>query len=110
MVPATNPTYSRYADFVVTNSFHGTVFSIIFKRPFAAMPIHGSGMNDRIATLLSRLGLEDRVLTADRTIEDIYKSPIDWERTAALLEDYKKEGIAYLKKVINIAMEKESTR
>ena len=68
--------------FVVTNSFHGTVFSILFHRPFVALKIKGemSGMNERAATLLKTVGLEDRFLYADDTagIKRAVGSEIDW--------------------------------
>lgn len=50
------------ADFVVTNSFHGLVFALIFHKPFVVIPVEGSEMNDRIFTLLHSLGMEDRVI------------------------------------------------
>ncbi|MEQ9305187.1 MAG: polysaccharide pyruvyl transferase family protein, partial [Marinoscillum sp.] len=56
----------NHADFVVTNSFHGMVFSIIFNKNFLVMPSSGStkGMNERLTTLLGLVGLNDRVLQA----------------------------------------------
>lgn len=50
-----------YADFVVTDSFHGCVFSIIFNKPFIAIANKDRGL-DRFHTLLNRLGLENRLV------------------------------------------------
>lgn len=45
----------KYADLVISSSFHGTVFSILLERPFYSI----NGMSDmRIRTLLTELGLE----------------------------------------------------
>lgn len=54
----------KSAQAVVTNSFHGVAFAILFKRPFIAVPVKGrlAGMNDRFLTLLGNLGLEDHIL------------------------------------------------
>lgn len=44
------------ADFVVTDSFHGTVFSIIFNKPFVVLPNKGRGVS-RFESLLKTVGL-----------------------------------------------------
>ncbi len=50
----------RDAEFVVATSFHGTAFSIIFKKSFYAL---GIGKNaGRVVSLLSKLGIEDRYI------------------------------------------------
>lgn len=48
------------AKFVVTDSFHACVFSIIFGKPFIAIGNPGRGM-DRFTSLLKMFGLEDRL-------------------------------------------------
>lgn len=48
-----------HAKYVITDSFHGTVFSIIFNKQFIVLP-HLTGGNSRINTLLQILNLEDR--------------------------------------------------
>jgi hypothetical protein len=48
-----------YADFVLTNSFHGAAFSVIFNKQFCSYIIHDSIQN-RIVDLLSELGISDR--------------------------------------------------
>lgn len=54
----------KSCEYIVTNSFHGVVFSIIYNKPFIAIPVEGTlaGMNDRIFTLLNQLGLQNRIL------------------------------------------------
>ena len=49
------------ADFVVTDSFHGMVFSIIFEKDFVVIGNEGRGM-DRFVSLLGLLELEDRLI------------------------------------------------
>lgn len=47
----------RYADYVVTDSFHGTAFSVMFGKPFE---VSGLGRNaGRVTSLLSALGITD---------------------------------------------------
>lgn len=70
----------KNSSFVVTNSFHGVVFSLIFNKPFLAVAIPRSGMNDRIETLLSTVDLLDRFIYEfdDIKIDSVIKTEIDW--------------------------------
>ena len=51
------------ATYVITNSFHGTVFSLLFNTPFLTLPVVGikKKMNNRIIDLLDRVGLSNRI-------------------------------------------------
>lgn len=66
----------RDSDYVVTDSFHGTVFSIIFNKPFACV-INESRGASRFFSLLEDFGLEDRIVK-DNNIVDVLNKPIDW--------------------------------
>ncbi len=79
----------RDADFIVTDSFHGTVFSIIFQKQFIVFGNNHRGM-ERFISILETLGLSDRLIydleTADlnpiidKIIDyDIVKSKLDVE-------------------------------
>lgn len=52
--------FSR-ADFVITDSFHGTVFSLLFNKPFVVLKNLSGGLS-RITSLLKRYGLESRLM------------------------------------------------
>lgn len=89
------------AEFVVTDSFHGTVFSIIFNKPFFALGNTKRGMS-RFTSLLKTFELEDRLLTEDDyTIEEKLKSKIDYKKVNKILEDKKEEAILFLKEALN---------
>ena len=49
------------SDFVVTDSFHATVFAIIFQKPFLVIANSSRGVS-RLDNLLSKFGLEDRLI------------------------------------------------
>lgn len=57
----------KNAEYVITNSFHGTVFAIQFKKRFMVYPVTGptATMNDRLTTLLSPLNLTSRIYSGD---------------------------------------------
>jgi len=62
------------ARLVITDSFHGTCFSINFKKPFVAVsPVWHGG--NRIESLLNLLGLKERLLNDEK---DIYKLSADF--------------------------------
>lgn len=67
------------AEFVITDSFHGTVFSILFNKPFISLLNIDRGAS-RFHSLLSEFGLEDRLLTNydSREITQIQLQEIDW--------------------------------
>lgn len=83
------------ASFVLTNSFHGTVFAILFHRPFLSVLLRGrmSGMNERALSLLKILGLEDRAIYLDEVAEceRLIIEPIDWVSVESRLDEKRDE-------------------
>ena len=73
----------KYSNLVVTNSFHGVVFSILLHKEFIVVPIEGhlEGMNDRIYTLLQQFDLQERMIEQynEEDILEISKRSIDWD-------------------------------
>lgn len=87
-------------DLVLTDSFHGCVFSILFHKPFVAIGNKGRGMA-RFLSLLSMFGLEDRlILDASGFHPDLMDRPIDWERIDERLERYRADSFAFLHKCL----------
>ena len=73
------------AEFVVTDSFHACVFSILFNKPFIAIGNVRRGMS-RFKSLLSMFGLEKRLITSSSCdIEEI--EDINWSKVNAILND-----------------------
>ena len=87
----------RQAAYVCTNSFHGTVFSMQFQKPFftAVSPTElAAPEQSRIYSLLSRLGLQERIIGKGDTAGVLDK--IDWTEVAARLETERKVSLTYL--------------
>ena len=85
------------AAYVVTNSFHGTVFSVPFHRPFftTVSPAELSAPErSRTVSILSRLGLANRVIGKGDTAELL--DPVDWEAAEAALTAARKDSLDYL--------------
>ena len=88
----------RHAAYVCTNSFHGTVFSVLFQRPFftAAAPAELREPEcSRTFSLLSRLGLTDRI--AGRGDAAGLRDLPDWPAVQGRLAAAREGAMAYLK-------------
>lgn len=86
------------AEFVVTDSFHGTCLAIIFNKPFISIANKERG-EKRFKSLLKWLGLEHRMVY---DIKEIYKrtellEEIDFTPVNRIIENSKNEGIEWLK-------------
>lgn len=77
------------ASAVVTNSFHGTVFSLIFNKSF--LSVHQTGkfedQNVRIDSLLEDFGLKNQIFSGD--FEKLF-APVDFENVNKRLEEIRK--------------------
>ena len=84
---------------VVTDSFHGTVFSILFGRDFYTLGNANRG-NTRIYGMLQSLGLESRLLT-DLSTADVTDADIDWNQVHAALATERARSIEFLANNLN---------
>lgn len=82
------------ADMVVTDSFHGTAFSILFGKDFYSLGNPHRG-NTRMSWLLQQVGLEDRLLSDTEPVE-LDASEIDLNNVNARLEKRRKESLSFL--------------
>lgn len=73
------------AEYVVTGSFHATVFSMMFQKPFAFVE-RLDGLNERMTDLLRWTGLEQRVATAG-TPADRLTAPIDYDAVRSRIDE-----------------------
>lgn len=99
----------KNADFVITDSFHGVCFSIIFHRPFIVKKNNARG-GRRFECLLGILGLESQIVTEEKQIRDkfddiILNGKIDYTAIDYRLEKEKDKGIKWLKNAIETPKE-----
>lgn len=69
--------YFKNADYVITDTFHGAVFSIKYNKKFVG--ISRSSNANKFNDLLSRFHLEERNIKEMSTLEEIIKKEIDYE-------------------------------
>ena len=84
----------RHATMLVTDSFHGTVFSILFGKDFYTLENSHRG-NARIAWLLRMLGLESRMLS-DKEPDESHAISIDWQDVYSRLQEQRKQSLEFL--------------
>jgi hypothetical protein len=84
------------AEYVVTDSFHGMAFAIIFNKPFLALGNTKRGMT-RFSSLVKLFGLEDRIiLSADSHLTEKLYSPIDFHHVNEILKTKQLEAYKFL--------------
>ena len=92
-----------HAKYVVTDSFHGTSFSLKFNREFfVALPPSFQG---RIKSVLQLFDLESRVINSSHMIEQIAREHIDWEHVNCILSEQTERNCQFIRECIADARE-----
>ncbi|KAA1174659.1 polysaccharide pyruvyl transferase family protein [Marinobacter salinexigens] len=87
----------RDARFVVTDSFHGTIFSILFNKPFITVGNSTRGLA-RFESLLSQFGLVERLVESPTEIPlGLVQRQIDWEAVNDKREELSTAGRLFLR-------------
>ena len=91
-----------HARLIVTASFHGIVFAILFHRPFIYTPLKGehADSNSRVLDLLRNLGLQERILTDQYPIEKYMSQQINWKKVDDKLNQLRLDSTSYLMNAI----------
>lgn len=85
------------ADYIVTNTFHGTVFSLIFKKQFVSV----TKKKKKVVELLSQLDLRYRLATDVDEIAMCFDDIINYKLVNEQLEEIREKSLTYLKASIN---------
>lgn len=86
----------RTADYVVTDSFHGTVFSILFHKKFIVVANEQRGLT-RLQSLLKMFGLESRLIMSFEDFDcEKLDAEIDYVSVDAILNQEREKSLAFL--------------
>ena len=88
--------YIKNADYVVTNSFHGTAFSVNMEKNFVTIPHSQTGY--RVTEILDKLGLNNRYAYTGADAVECFNTKADFEKSSAILDSLREESIKYLEK------------
>ena len=91
-------TYFKYADYVITDTFHGTIFSIKVNTKFCTI-VRKSKLN-KLSYLLKTLEQEDRMVRKLEDIETLYDKKINYEKTNLIIKNETEKSIHYLQENI----------
>ena len=101
--------YFKNAEEVITDTFHGSIFSVITHRPFTALirkSVGNSyGNEEKLGDLLNRLGLSARMTTKIEAAESINMHPIDYVGVDGILQKQRTIAKAYLRENIGVLEE-----
>lgn len=86
----------RYASYIVTTSFHGCAFSVIFERPFYALPLW-NGYDLRYKELLASLNASDRLVPKE---SELAPTEMDFDEIRNLLAELRRPSLSYIEKWI----------
>jgi hypothetical protein len=90
----------RDAEYILTDSFHGTVFSLLYSKIFFSFKRYNKessvSTNSRIYSLLSILELEDRLLNANEDIKECLALNIDYTLIHEKIDQFREYSLSYL--------------
>lgn len=96
----------KYADSILTDSYHGTIFSLIFNKPFLSFKRFADGdehsMNSRLNTLLLQFHMQDRCVTEWKNAIEVQLTEEEQRYINIRLAELHDLGEKYLIKALNI--------
>lgn len=92
--PTTFLNYMLHAEYIITDTFHGTVFSINLNKQFVAINRNKKKVNN----FLDRMNLKNKLISIDEKIGENLKKNIDYEEHNIILEEIRNNSKKYLRK------------
>ena len=90
--------YIRGADYIITDTFHGTVFSIVTKKKFGT--IVRTSNSQKIGSLLKLFGLESQEIRNLADMEKVVTTPINYNKVDKVLNLERERALEYLRQAI----------
>lgn len=91
--------YLKNASFVICDSFHGTIFSILMHRPFLVLGNSKRG-NTRLLSILEAVGLKNRLVMENEVIDIVNLPSINWTDIDQRISKLRSESIDFLSKAL----------
>lgn len=94
----------KNAEIVCTDSFHGTVFSLIYSKKFYTFMRFSEkatlSTNSRINTLLKKMGVEDRLVAQGSDVDELLSKKMDIKLIQDRMDKFRNESLEYLEKAL----------
>ncbi|MBM6820169.1 polysaccharide pyruvyl transferase family protein [Clostridium saudiense] len=92
------------AEYICTDSFHGTIFSVIFQKKFYVFERFNRGSeestNTRLYSLLKMLKLEQQLISNPKYILEVENQNIDYKKVNGLLDEQRKISSKFLNEAL----------
>ena len=85
----------RDSEFVVTDTFHGIIFSLIYRKPFAILPVS----SNKVDALAKMFGLQDRILT-EANVEELFNTAPDFDAIEQKIAPYREASEEYINGIL----------
>lgn len=90
--------YFKHADLIITDTFHGTIFSIISEKNLVVIKRNGeNGNENKLSFLIKQLGIEDKEISKLDDLETVIDRPIDFNKIQEYRTKERERSIEYLK-------------
>lgn len=89
------------ATYVITDSFHGTAFSINFNKPFTTLVNPVSNMNSRVLSILEITGLKNRIIYDDGKNMLPDSLTVDYEPVNNIIAEWREKSLSFITKSLN---------
>jgi polysaccharide pyruvyl transferase WcaK-like protein len=90
--------YFKKADYIITDTFHGSVMSLKFNKKFCTI-VRESNIQ-KITSLLSQFSLQDQIAKSPNMISETLANEIDYDSVNKIIESEQKKSVEYLKENI----------
>lgn len=96
--------YFKHADCIITDTFHGAIFSVINHKKFVTVirdSTNGEyGNREKLGDLIARLDLNDRIIEDMSALEEVMEKEIDYSAVDAFREKEREKTLSYLGKYV----------
>ena len=93
--------YFKNAEYIITDTFHGSIFSIINNKPFVTLVRKSKGNlygnEEKLTYLLNNLKLENRIVYDYKDIKNVLNKKINYTIVNKIIKEERKKTIGYLK-------------
>lgn len=90
----------KNAEYVISDSFHGIVFALLFNRKFFTL-VHGHHMNKRVEQLLKKVNLTEQIIeNMENDLQEGFDREIDFTYANEVIRKMREESFALLKELV----------
>lgn len=93
----------KHSEYVITTSFHGVVFCLLYHKPFYAVLLNNeySKGNDRIVSLLESLHLSNLIVPNSESLKQINFENIDWIDVDAMIALLRQKSTHFIDDILS---------